>query len=341
MKNYSVDVCHEKYMKLHSPLLKYDQGKDYVMWKEQVKKKLVELLGDMPARGAVDFKVEWEKEHATFEEYRIIFLSEEEVEVPCHLWVPRKVSKPCPVIICLQGHSTGMHISMGEKKYEGDDELIADGDRDFARQIIREGYAALILEQRAFGERKSERQLDFTPDADCTCTHPAMVALLMGRTLIGERVWDVSRAIDMLENFPMIDIEKVAIMGNSGGGTVAYYAACMDERIKIAMPSCSVCSYKYSITAMRHCPCNYIPGIAKYFDMGDLACLIAPRKLIVVAGAEDDGFLIEGVKEVYSTIEKIYKRAGVADHCKLIIGDGEHRFYAKLSWPVFREVSNW
>ena len=341
MSNYSVDMCHESYMKEHRPILAYDENRDYESWRSQVKEKLAESLGDMPERTEANFKIEWEKEYDTFVEYRFVFCSEACVEIPCHLWVPKEAKKPCPVVICLQGHSTGMHISMGRAVYEGDNELIAGGDRDFAKQIIREGYAALVVEQRGFGERKSESELRFRPQSDCTCAHPAMVAMLTGRTLIGERVWDISRAIDVLDHFPMIDMERVGIMGNSGGGTAAYYAACMDERIKIVMPSCSVCAYKYSIAAMRHCPCNYIPGIAKYVDMGELACLIAPRKLIVVAGERDHGFLIEGVHEVYETVEKIYEKAGASKNCHLIVGPEGHRFYAQLSWPVFRKLSNW
>lgn len=310
-------------------------------WRCQVKEKLTALIGDMPERTEANLSIEWEKEYDTFIEYRFIFCSEAYVEVPCHLWVPKEAKKPCPVVICLQGHSTGMHISMGRFVYEGDEELVSGGDRDFAKQIVGEGYAALVIEQRAFGKRKSERQLASTPDATCTCTHPAMAAMLMGRTLIGERVWDISRAIDVLDNFQMIDTERVAIMGNSGGGTAAYYAACMDERIKIAMPSCSVCTYKHSITAMRHCACNYIPGIAKYLDMGDLACLIASRKLVVVAGEKDHGFHIDGVREAYATIEKIYERAGAAGDCQLVVGSEGHRFYAEASWPVFKELSGW
>ena len=42
---------------------------------------------------------------------------------------------------------------------------------------------------------------------------------LTGRTIIGERCWDVSRAIDVVEaNFPMIDMGRICVMGNSGGG---------------------------------------------------------------------------------------------------------------------------
>ena len=47
--------------------------------------------------------------------------------------------------------------------------------------------------------------------------------------------------------------------------------------------------------------------------MGELACLIAPRKLIVVAGKQDVGFYLKGSQDAYDTIEKIYDKAGCAD----------------------------
>ena len=219
---------------------------------------------------------------------------------------------------------------MGRAIYEGDENSISGGDRDFARQIVKEGYAALVLEQRAFGERKTDKMRDRT-----TCPHPSMVALLIGRTMVGERVWDVSRAIDALESFPEIDTDRVGVMGNSGGGTCSFYAACFDERIKIAMPSCAVCTYRDSIAAMFHCACNYIPNAARYFDMGELAALIAPRPLVIVAGREDKIFPLHGVKETYAKVEAIYRSAGAPENCKLIIGEGGHRFYADRSWGVF------
>lgn len=340
--NYGVDICHKNLLSTIKPSLAYKDGCDYTEWKNQVKEKLTELLGDIPEKTDLNIRSEWEEDRGDFIEKRIIFTSEKDADVPCHLWIPKSAKKPAPAIICLQGHSSGMHISMNRSIYEGDAELIAEnGDRDFAIQIVKEGYAALVLEQRGFGERKSEACLKFTPNDTTTCWHPAMTAILMGRTLIGERVWDISRAIDMLETLPEIDSDKIAVMGNSGGGTAAYYAACIDERIKIAMPSCSVCTFKDSIVAGRHCMCNYIPNIAKYFDMGDLACLIAPRPLVMVSGEKDNGFHIEGCRESYDIIERIYKAAGAENNCRLVVGDEGHRFYADLSWPVFKELSNW
>ena len=123
----------------------------------------------------------------------------------------------------------------------------------------------MTLEQRGMGIRGGNEN-------GPQCHVPAMTSLLIGRTMIGERVWDISRAIDVLEkHFPQVDSAKVLCLGNSGGGTATFYAACMDERIKGAVPSCAVCTYKASIAAQYHCVCNFIPNIASYFDMGDLA----------------------------------------------------------------------
>ncbi len=347
MNEFSSDICHEQILTERKPLLAFDENTDYALWRSQVSEKLKELLGDMPEEKVpLNIRIEWEEDKGDYIEKRFVFDTERDTSVPCHLLIPKKSKKPCPVIICLQGHSTGMHISLGRPIYEKDYEQVKSGDRDFAIQAVREGYAALVMEQRGFGERLSEKSWipairDFHEADHTGCYHPSMVALLLGRTLIGERVWDVSRAIDALETFSGIDSERIACMGNSGGGTATYYAACMDERIKIAMPSCSVCTFIESIGIMRHCSCNYIPRMAKYFEMGELSCMIAPRKLVVVAGEKDHGFYIKGSLEAYNTIEQIYKKAGCPENCKLVVGEEGHRFYADPSWEVFRKLADW
>ena len=162
-------------------------------------------------------------------------------------------------------------------------------------------------------------------------------AIMLGRTIIGERVWDIMRLIDLLERdfANLFDTDKIICLGNSGGGTATTYAAAMEERIKIAVPSCAVCRYGDSIAAMAHCACNYVPGIANYFDMGDLCGLIAPRKLIVVSGAKDNGFPHVGVEECVKVAGTYYEGNGIGDRYTWIEGPEGHRFYADLSWPVF------
>jgi|GEM_PF-6901064 len=44
-----------------------------------------------------------------------------------------------------------MHISLGIPKYSQDETLIKNGDKDFAIQAVKEGYADVVMEQRYMG----------------------------------------------------------------------------------------------------------------------------------------------------------------------------------------------
>lgn len=322
-------------MATHKPKLAFGAERDFTKWCVEVNAKLRELVGDMPERVPLNVRREYEKDGDGFREIRFVFTSEPASDVPCHLLIPTGATKPVPVVICLQGHSTGMHISLGRPKYDGDEASIAGG-RDFGIQAVKQGYAALVMEQRCFGERKDARE-----GGKHDCKHASMTALLLGRTMIGERVWDVSRAIDALSEFEQIDTSRIACMGNSGGGTITYYAACLEDRISVAMPSCAFCTYRDSIAEIDHCPDNYIPNARRYFEMADLAALIAPRPLIVVAGKDDKIFPIDGVREAFETVKAIYATAGAPGNCRLVVGNEGHRFYPNEAWPVFAELSGW
>ena len=73
--------------------------------------------------------------------------------------------------------------------------------------------------------------------------------------------------------------------------------------------------------------------IAKYFDMGDLCALCAPRGLVVVSGAEDGIFPIEGAKVCVEVGREAFKAVGREQAIVHVIGAGGHRFYADDSWP--------
>jgi cephalosporin-C deacetylase-like acetyl esterase len=339
MKTINNDVIHEQLLS-QKPLLAYDEKNDYAEWKQKVREKYIELLGlDSIQKNACDIKVEIEERVETDEytRYRYVFESEKGCFVPCYLLIPRAQKQKFPVCICLQGHTTGFHISIGEKKYDQDDKSLETS--TFALDAVKNGYAALAIEQRGMGERTTLRE-DRGASLTCGCMFTAMTALMLGRTLIGERVWDVSKAIDSLEYFKdKLDLNDITLLGTSGGGTATYYAACYDKRIKVAVPTCAVSTYKGSIGDMWHCTCNYIPSIAKYFDMGELSALIAPRKLLVCNGEIDPIFPLSGTKEVYSVIEKIYEKEGVPENCQLkVYPNKPHYFDKEITFPALNKL---
>lgn len=317
------------------PKLAYSEDVNVEEWRKSAKDKLNELLGLPLMSCSTEFCVVETKQHSDYTQIDFTFQSEPGYHVPCTLLVPAGLKRPLPAVICLQGHSRGAHISLGIPKFPEDVNSIAGG-RDFALQAVSEGYCAIVLEQRymgVMGQAEDGRPACFTDNA-------AMGSLLIGRTAIGERVWDIHRLIDVMEErlTDYIDTDKIVCLGNSGGGTATFYAACCDERISLAVPSCSVCTYEDSIMAMQHCPCNFIPGIRTYFNMGDLGALIAPRPVIVVCGKEDSIFPLHGVKASFDVMRRAYKAAGKEELCRLVVGNGGHQFYPEEVWPMVREL---
>ena len=328
---------HEELMKQTVPAFRKSPGEPFDQWQKRARTRLEALLGLPLEKGEENFRIEWTRDDdPDFRETRFLFSSEPGSDVVCHLLLPKNApEKDLPLVICLQGHSTGMHISLGRPKYPGDQETISGGDRDFARQVVGRGQAALTLEQRAFGERGGTPK---GPD----CFLPAMQALLLGRTLLGERCWDVSRAIDAVTaHFPMIDPARIAVMGNSGGGTASIYAAALDGRIAAAMPSCAFSGFMPSIGVQLHCACNYVPGILKEMDMGDIAGLIAPRPLVIVSGTSDGIFPLASAREQAAIAQSLYEASGAPRAFRHVIGPEGHRFYAALGWQAFDEVTGW
>lgn len=321
---YCPDICHEEALK--NPLYSYDRFEDKEEFRKVIENKFLSALGDMPEGFVPVCREEYRKDHKNYTQIRLLIETEKDCICPCFLLLPKGIEKP-PVVICLQGHSNGMMISLGEG-YALSDIAEISGDRDYGLQAIEHGYAAMIVEQRGFGERRSKMHIK----GGTCCNHLAYNALLVGRTLIGERVWDVKQIITVLEGRDDVDATKIGITGNSGGGTASYYAACFDKRIKVAMPSCAICTYSDSIGAMRHCACNYLPSAGKYFDMGDLSCLIYPRPIVVISGKKDPIFPIEGAQKTFSEMKKIY--GDKEENLNHYIGKGGHRFY-RGAWDVF------
>ncbi|MBQ8641354.1 MAG: hypothetical protein IJ480_03985 [Clostridia bacterium] len=314
------------------PRLTWDGSISFHKWQAMARLQLMELLGLPLEFCDLCLTVESRETVEDRTEIRFTVQTEPGYIVPCWLYIPAGVAS-APLTICLSGHGGGMQVAAGKPKNEKDAKSLADWPhRAMGPRAVREGRCALIIEARSFGEASLEGY-------GTSCTEAAKMALLMGRTTIGERVWDVMRILDaVLKSFPEVERENIVCTGNSGGGTATYYLACMDSRIAAAAPSCSVCTYEASIAAMPHCMCNHIPGIRKYFEMGDLAGLIAPRKLVVAAGEKDDIFPIDGVRMAFAQIERIYEEAGAPENCALVVGELGHYNYADHIWDKLHEM---
>lgn len=335
MKLHNSKEFIAQYSKTVTPGMGFDASLDLGAWQRSARDRLKELLGLPLARCEDDFQIIRTENESGYQKITFEFQSEPGYYLECVMLCPLEQTGPLPAVICLQGHSTGKHISLGYQLFQSDTEDYVNR-TNIAVQAVKNGYCAVAFDQRYMGSAGQNEK----GNPQCFGSTTVFPTLLMGRTPIGERVWDVQRVIDVLEKHfvSYVDPEKILCTGNSGGGTTTFYAAAMDERIHLAVPSCAVCSFDDSIIPLSHCGCNYIPGIRKYFDMGDIGCLIAPRKVIVVNGDQDDGFPIEGAKKAYRVMTSAYEKAGRPENCHMIVGNGGHQYYKDDIWPKIREM---
>ena len=271
---------------------------------------------------------------------KIVFQAEPGADVPAYWCRPHGLQPPYPVFICLQGHSQGMYNSVALDPKDESTSIDVPGDRDFAVSAMKHGYAALAIEQRCFGEREEAAHLQYAHQQfeGSRCHNTAVRSMMLGRTLIGDRVFDVDRAIDYLVDRDDVDVASIGVMGQSGGATTACFAAATLDRVMRAMASCYVCHWRDSIMRICHCTCNYVPCMLELIDCPDVLAAFAPRPLVVVAGREDPIFPIDSARSAMREIAAAYAVLGSEAHLAFVEGDGGHRFYADDAWAAMKQV---
>lgn len=328
---FSPSQYHLHWLDAHPPKLAY-RGGDAKRWQAQLRKKFRALLklpeGPKPPLAP---RTLWTREHELGRIEKIVYRSEPGADVPAYVCLPRNAQPPYPWFVCLQGHTTGMHHSIGVDREDESKPFAVEGDRDFALGCLKRGFAALCIEQRGFGERA---EVALAAPVKQTCHQAAMSSAMLGRTLLGERVYDIERGLDYLWTRGDVDRSSVGVMGNSGGGTASICAAAALPRITHAMPSCSFCTYREAWLSIHHCACSYIPGVLEWAEYADVLGLIAPRPCVVVAGAVDPISPLPAVRKAFRDAKRIWKALGAERKVKLVVGPDGHRFYADLAWPA-------
>ena len=306
-------------------------------WQITARRKLVELLGGFPARKPLQPRILETKKINGYTREKVIFQSRDSLSVFGYLLLPEKLSGPTPAVVCLPGHGRGCDDIVGIDENGRQRENKAGYSRDFALQVVENGYCAFAIEQLAFGCRRDEAARKKGAGTS-SCQPAAGAALLFGQTMIAWRVWDVMRAIDYLMTRPEVDRSRIATMGISGGGTVSLFSAALDERIKVGVVSGYFNTFRDSIVSLSHCIDNYVPGILNYFEMYDLAGLVAPRGLFVESGLRDPIFPIHGSKLAFKKAQEIYSVFGKLGNVAQEIFDDEHVFYGKGAFEFLKKM---
>jgi dienelactone hydrolase len=306
-------------------------------WQNRLRAKVTELIGGFPQqRAPLNAQTLEVRDFPTYRREKFVFQSRPGLFVLGYLLTPSKGQAPHRAMICLPGHGRGVDdiVGIDDKGQPRTDK--AGYQHDFALQVVEHGMAAVAIEQLAFGCRRDEKARAHNLGTS-SCQPAAGAALLLGETMVAWRVYDVMRTIDWIETRPEIDAKRVGCMGISGGGTITTFASALEPRIRAAMISGYLNTFRDSVFSIPHCIDNYVPGILEWCEMYDVAGLIAPRPLFSEGGEKDDIFPVATTRASFERVKKVYAVFGKPELAEQEIFDDEHTFYGKGGLPFLAE----
>lgn len=233
--------------------------------------------------------------------------------------------------ICPHGHQgAGAASVAGVTGVPAVDDAVRKFNYDYGLRLARMGYVTVCPDARGWGYRRDWKGQgdDENSFLRGTCLNQARMAEPLGLTVAGLNAWDNMRLIDYLEARGDIAMDDLGCFGFSGGGYMTLYLAALDPRVRKAFVS----GYLYGVDdSLLHlngnCSCNYVPGLWRLLDMGDIASLIAPRPLLVQSCEGDHLNGARGLANVDEQLDIVrgaYKLVGHADGLSHEVCPGGH-----------------
>ncbi|MCZ2156722.1 MAG: hypothetical protein LC114_22930, partial [Bryobacterales bacterium] len=139
-------------------------------------------------------------------------------------------------------------------------------------------------------------------------------------TPLGLQLWNSIRVVDFLESLPDVDPKRIGVTGASGGATQTFLLDAVDDRIVAAAPVNMV-----SFIMQGGCVCENAPHLRVGTNTVEIAALMAPKPMLVVAATGD--WTRNVPKEEYPALQQIYSLYNAVDNVEAVQLDAPHNFH--------------
>jgi dienelactone hydrolase len=219
------------------------------------------------------------------------------------LLIPHGPKGKMAAILALPGHHTSKEEVIGEKTSRWG--------VDYGLKLVKAGFCVLAPDIPFAEDKKLE-------------DHIALNLILAGSNITSIRLSCLETLISYLFSLDFIDPERFGCIGWSMGGGLALYLSAVDKRVKVVAISSYFGTYRDTVMRLRTSTDNYIPGILRFGEMVDVACLIAPKPLWLELGDQDPEFPVEAFLQEVGVLKKCY--AEFEERFTWQVIPGGHRF---------------
>jgi len=265
-----------------------------IAWQKELRSEFARLLKiddlisretEIPYRAKTLSSVEREK--YTYHEMELNSTPGRRIQIV--LTVPRNLQGPFPAVLCVAGHG-----GKKESPYK------PAGYHQFAHLLAEKGYVTI---------------------STSVSRHEVYEK---GRTLMGERLWDLMRCVDFLTSRKEVDPKRIGCAGLSLGGEMVMWLGAMDERVKATVSSGFLT--KMDQMEKNHCMCWKFPGLRELVDFADIYSMTAPRALLCQNGLKEppSQFFVPIAREALSEIKVVYADFKKPENLAFVAHKGGH-----------------
>ncbi|KKI92482.1 hydrolase [Bacillus sp. SA1-12] len=276
-------------------------------YQDSQRQKLFSLLGDLPEKTDVvkERKIAEIDKGSYILEVLLLDLNEND-PVPAYFARPKEGNVKLPVVLFNHSHGGNYHI--------GKTELIQSSDylqkASYAEELTALGYGVLCIDMWGFGERRGKAESELFKEM-----------LWKGQVMWGMMIFDNMRAVDYLTSREDVDSARIATVGMSMGGLMAWWLSALDVRIKVCVDIAGQVDAQTLIEKRgldHHSFYSYVPSLLKYFQTADIQALIAPRPHLSVVGNDDRLTPFEGLTIIDEALKEKYTQENHPENWQML-----------------------
>ena len=207
-----------------------------------------------------------------------------------------------------------------------------------SRSLVRSRFRETF---ERYGVRTADG-FDLTEDLYKGCL--ANRLLFAGKSSVGQEIFELRRALDLLATLPEVDPGRLGAIGHSAGGQYAALTMYLDPRVGVACVSCGTFRYR-DVFGRRDFlrPINgfggfVVPGMAGWGDMDDVLAGLAPRPYFEASGDHADE---AEAAELIARARARYAALGAADRFQYVAYGAGHAFRADMRERAGAWIDRW
>ncbi|MDE2817319.1 MAG: acetylxylan esterase [Chloroflexota bacterium] len=168
------------------------------------------------------------------------------------------------------------------------------GENGIPAALARAGSMVFAMDVRGWGETRWKPETVYRPDDVALLGADSRLAYMgyfLGEWPLALRVADAIRCVDQIVERADVDKDRIAVLGQRGGGLVALHAAALDERIQAVSTYETLASYRHITRAGDYTvpASSFLPGVLLHYDLPSLVGALAPRPIAILSPVDAMG----------------------------------------------------